>query len=49
MSMPLATSKGGLPIGVMFSARYGDGAMLFRLAGQLERATPWTPRRPALA
>ncbi|WP_373490045.1 amidase family protein [Parasphingorhabdus sp.] len=36
MSMPLAMSKSGVPIGVMFSSRYGDEAMLFRLAGQLE-------------
>ena len=38
MSMPLAMSKSGVPIGVMFSSRYGDEAMLFRLAGQLEHA-----------
>lgn len=47
MSVPLAMSKAGLPIGVMFSARYGDEATLFRLAGQLERAAPWRARRPA--
>ena len=46
MSVPLAMSKAGLPIGVMFSARFGDEASLFRLAGQLERAAPWWVRRP---
>jgi len=46
MSVPLAMSRSGLPIGIMFSARYGDEATLFRLAGQLERATPWGRRRP---
>lgn len=48
MSVPLAMSKAGLPIGVMFSARYGDEATLFQLAGQLERAAPWAGRRPQL-
>jgi Asp-tRNA(Asn)/Glu-tRNA(Gln) amidotransferase A subunit family amidase len=48
MSVPLGRSKDGLPIGVMFSARYGDEATLFRLAGQLEQAAPWAGRRPAL-
>src|SRR4030095_4603035 len=38
MSVPLAWSVAGLPIGVQFVARFGDEAMLFRLAGQLERA-----------
>jgi amidase len=46
MSVPLAWSKGGLPIGMMFSARYGDEATLFRLAGQLEQARPWRGKKP---
>lgn len=49
MSVPLAMSKSGLPIGLMFTARYGDEATLFRLAGQIERAAPWSKRRPALS
>ncbi|WP_349293035.1 amidase [Sphingomonas lycopersici] len=49
MSVPLGMSTSGLPIGVMFSARYGDEATLFRLAGQLERAAPWKDRRPPIA
>lgn len=48
MSLPLAMSSSGLPIGMMFTARYGDEATLFRLAGQLEREMPWRDRRPAL-
>ena len=49
MSLPLAWSEGGLPIGVQFAAPFGDEATLFRLAAQLEQAQPWGDRRPALA
>ena len=48
MSVPLAWSKDGLPLGVMFSARFGDEATLFRLAAQLEQARPWRGKRPAV-
>lgn len=46
MSVPLWTSETGLPIGMMFSARYGDESTLFALAAQLEQAAPWWERRP---
>src|SRR5215510_11072239 len=48
ISLPLAQSRSGLPIGMMFTARYGDEATLFRLAGQLEKARPWADRHPAI-
>ena len=48
MSVPLAMSENGLPIGSMFTGRYGDEATLFQLAGQLEAAQPWFDRVPAL-
>ena len=48
MSVPLAWSKGGLPLGMMFSARFGGEATLFRLAAQLEQARPWRGKRPAV-
>ena len=43
---PSASAPGGLPIGMMFGARYGAEGLLLSLAGQLERAAPWAHRRP---
>jgi Asp-tRNA(Asn)/Glu-tRNA(Gln) amidotransferase A subunit family amidase len=48
MTVPLAWSEAGLPIGMMFSAPFGDEATLFRLAAQLEQAKPWFDKVPAL-
>jgi Asp-tRNA(Asn)/Glu-tRNA(Gln) amidotransferase A subunit family amidase len=47
-SLPLAMSRGGLPIGVQFVARQAEDALLLSLAGQLERAAPWAGRRPPI-
>jgi amidase len=47
MSVPLAWSREGLPIGAQFVAPFGDEARLFRLAAQLESAQPWASRRPS--
>ncbi len=46
MSLPLETDSNGLPIGMMFTAKYADEATLFRLAAQLEKEAPWKGRRP---
>ncbi|HEU0172714.1 MAG TPA: amidase [Blastocatellia bacterium] len=48
MSAPLHWTPDGLPVGVMFSARFGDEATLFRLAAQLEKAKPWAGLRPTI-
>lgn len=44
MSLPLHWTDDGLPVGVMVSAGFGREDILFRLAGQIERAQPWFHR-----
>jgi Asp-tRNA(Asn)/Glu-tRNA(Gln) amidotransferase A subunit family amidase len=41
MNVPLVWNAAGLPIGTMFTGRFGDEPTLFRLAAQLEQARPW--------
>ncbi len=48
VSLPLHMNEQGLPIGVMFGARFGDEAALIRLASQIEEARPWFEQRPML-
>jgi Asp-tRNA(Asn)/Glu-tRNA(Gln) amidotransferase A subunit family amidase len=48
MSVPLYWTPDGLPVGTMFSARFGEDAMLFRLASQLEQARGWKERIPPI-
>jgi amidase len=49
MSVPMTADAGtGLPIGMQFVAGYGHEGRLFRLAGQLEQASPWSGRTPTV-
>jgi amidase len=41
ISLPLAESEEGLPIGVQLSARMGDERTLLEIAYELEQAKPW--------
>ncbi|EHI12938.1 amidase [Mycolicibacterium thermoresistibile] len=41
VSLPLAQSRDGLPVGMMFAAALGEEARLLRLAYELEEARPW--------
>ncbi|MBM3679036.1 MAG: amidase, partial [Actinobacteria bacterium] len=46
LSLPLAWSDDGVPIGVQLVGPPAGEAVLLRLAGELERARPWSGRRP---
>ena len=46
ISLPLAWSKSGLPIGVQFVGRFGEEHLLLQLAAQIEKAEPWNRKRP---
>lgn len=46
LSLPLHWSADGLPVGMMFTGRFGEDATVLQLARQLEEAQPWFDRRP---
>jgi amidase len=48
MSLPLAMTDGGLPIGVQIVGAFGREDVVLALGAQLERAQPWVQRRPAV-
>lgn len=48
ISLPLHWNEESLPIGVQFTGRFGDEGTLLSLASQLERAQPWSDRRPPI-
>jgi len=48
ISLPLGTSRTGLPIGIQLAAPLGEDARLIALAAWLERERPWAERLTAL-
>ncbi|MCL6270610.1 amidase [Sansalvadorimonas sp. 2012CJ34-2] len=49
MSVPLHWSQENLPVGVQFTGAMGEEMLLFSLAGQLERTSPWHDYQPDLS
>ena len=48
ISLPLHWTAGGLPVGSMLVGRPADEATLISLSAQLEEASPWAARHPAV-
>ncbi|WP_352498740.1 amidase family protein [Mesorhizobium sp. M0030] len=48
VSLPLAQSTSGLPIGLQIVGRFGDEATLVQIARDLEHARPWSHRQPEI-
>lgn len=48
ISLPMGWPEDGMPRGVQLVGRYGDDHTVVALAAQLERARPWSGRRPSL-
>jgi amidase len=49
ISLPLAETTDGLPVGVQAIGRPGGDAVLLRLAAQIEETRPWRDRRPPIS
>jgi Asp-tRNA(Asn)/Glu-tRNA(Gln) amidotransferase A subunit family amidase len=48
MSVPLSWTDDQIPVGTLFAGRFGEEALLLRLAAELERAADWSRRRPRM-
>jgi amidase len=48
ISLPSTKFANGTPIGVQFVGRYGDEATILNLAGQMEKARPWSALKPPI-
>ena len=46
ISLPLGFSKNDLPIGSMFTAKFGNDELLVSISSQIEKAAPWVEKKP---
>ncbi len=47
-SLPLHWTEDGLPVGVQIATRFGEDETLMSLCAEIEQASPWFDRRPAM-
>ena len=48
ISLPLGFSDNDLPIGSMFTSKFGDDELLISIASQIEKAEPWAGKKPPI-
>jgi amidase len=48
IGLPLHWTSEGLPLGIQLVGPYASEGLLIRLASQIERAAPWSGRRPPI-
>ena len=49
LSIPVAPSAAGIPIGMQLVGRFGGERLLFEIASRFEAVRPWADRWPAFA
>lgn len=48
ISLPLGFSDNDLPIGSMFTSKFGNDELLISIASQIEKAEPWADKKPPI-
>ena len=48
ISLPLGFSNNDLPIGSMFTGKFGNDELLISIASQIEKESPWAIKKPPI-
>jgi len=48
ISLPLGFSDNDLPIGSMFTSKFGNDELLISISSQIEKAEPWAEKKPPI-